>query len=75
MNELLVKIITIVVTMQFSQGKCTNLFIELTTSYLDVCEPLQNISVLPCDLKTPWTLLVIVKDQSSHLVYLNICIK
>ena len=22
-----------------------------------------------------WTLLVIVKDQSSHLVYLNICIK
>ena len=25
-------------------------------------------------LKT-WTLLVVVKDQSSHLVYLNICIK
>ena len=68
MNELLVKIITIVV--QFSQGKCTNLFIELTTSYLDVCEPLQNISVFPCDLKTLDT---IVKDQSSHLVYLNIC--
>ena len=26
-------------------------------------------------LKRHWTLLVIVKDQSSHLVYLNICIR
>ena len=57
------------------------MILELETSALD-CPALTldqkfvwNVGTLSSNCKRHCTLLVIVKDQSSHLVYLNICMK
>ena len=48
------------------------IFLAGNDSALVIREILHNVSSIPHKCKRQWTLLVIVKDQPSHLVYLKI---